>query len=234
MHMRHGNGRAFSIVEVLVVIGLITILLGLLMPTLSKARRRAQTVQCQSNMRQVGLALDIYANRWKGWVYPVLLGCNVPREQRWPTQVFKPAVWNPPVMKCPADELPPPPAVYVGVDKYKNGDENGADHSYILNELIKDRYIKKHSTAAVLAGVSSSEVIIMAEKKTHEDDYYHGIGPFHKGTNPSTLLESYRHGLNVGSNYLFLDGHVETLRPEDAVRPYDPWTAAGLPAAVTW
>ena len=221
--------RAFSIVELLVVVGLITILIGLLMPTLAKARRRAQTVQCQSNMRQIGIALDIYANRWRGWVYPVLLGGNVPREQRWPTQVFKPAVWNPPIMKCPADDLPdPPPTWTLGMS------ENGADHSYILNEIIKDRYIKKHSTAAALAGLSSSQVIVMAEKKTQYDDYYHGIGPFHKGVNPSTLLESYRHGLNVGSNYLFLDGHVETLRPEDAVRSYDPWTAAGLPPVPSW
>ena len=228
MHrLRRPHRKAFSLIELLVVISIIAILIGILLPTLSKSRRRAMAVQCQSTMRQVGQALEMYANRWKGWVYPPLLGGNVPREMRWPTEVFKPAVWNPTILKCPADDLPtPPPTWAYGVS------ENGADHSYIFNEIIKDRYIKKGSTG--LPGLSSASIIIMAEKKTQYDDYYHGIGPLHPNQNISTLLERYRHGLNVGSNYLFLDSHVEVLKPEDAQKPYDPWTHAGLPAVPSW
>jgi len=227
--MKHRRIRGFSLIELLVVIGIIAILIGILMPMLSKSRRRAETVQCLSNLRQVGVALDIYAIRWKGWVYPPLRGGNVAREERWPTVVFKPAVWNPPVLKCPADDLPEPPKTWtLGMF------ENGADHSYIFNEIIKDRFVKKHTTAQALAGLSSSQVIIMAEKKPTYDDYYHGIGPLHKDKNIATLLERYRHGLSVGSNYLYLDGHASSMRPEDAERDWDPWGAAGLPPAFTW
>jgi len=228
-HSRSRASRAFSLIELLVVISIIAVLIGILLPMLSKSRRRAETVQCMSNLRQVGIALDIYANRWKGWVYPPLRGGNVARDERWPTRVFKPAVWNPIILKCPADDLPDPPAAWT-LGLY----ENGADHTYILNEIIKDRYVKKHSTGQALAGLSASQVIVMAEKKPQYDDYYHGIGPLHKDKNIATLLERYRHGLSVGSNYLFLDGHVESMRPEDAERAWDPWVAAGMPAVESW
>jgi len=227
--MRLRSKRGFSLVELLVVIGIITVLIGILLPTLSKARRRAQTVQCQSNLRQVGVGLDIYANKWKGWVYPPLLGGNVHPEKRWPIHVFKPAVWNPAVMKCPSDDLPPPPPVSTWT---LGADEKGADHSYIFNEIIKDRRIKKHSTGH--GKISSSGVIVMGEKKTNENDYYTGIGPLHKDKTVSILFELYRHGLSVGSNYLFLDGHVETMRPEDADKCFDPWLAHGFPPAESW
>ena len=102
--MRIRNRRGFTLVELLVVIGIIAVLIAILLPALTKARKQAKSVQCQSNLRQIGQALVMYSNVWKGWVFPPDLASNLPREQRWPVQVFKPAVWNPPVMKCPSDD----------------------------------------------------------------------------------------------------------------------------------
>ena len=62
--------RAFTLVELLVVIGIIAVLISILLPTLSNVRRQANTLQCSSNMRQVATALIMYINENKGTFPP--------------------------------------------------------------------------------------------------------------------------------------------------------------------
>jgi prepilin-type processing-associated H-X9-DG protein len=64
--MAKRSGAGFSIVELLTVIGIIAVLLALLMPALSEARRNAQGVQCASNMRQLTQAMVGYATEFRG------------------------------------------------------------------------------------------------------------------------------------------------------------------------
>ena len=62
--------RAFTLVELLVVIGIIALLISVLLPTLAKARESASSVKCGSNLQQFGLAINLYAAENKGRFLP--------------------------------------------------------------------------------------------------------------------------------------------------------------------
>src|SRR4051794_41337977 len=97
--MQRPRRTGFSLIEILVVIGIIAILFGLLAPALSAARRHAKRIQCQTQLRELGHALQIYQNENNGWLYPCHKdsggatiphwGTAVPPPERSPVKAFK-------------------------------------------------------------------------------------------------------------------------------------------------
>lgn len=232
---RHSLSRAFTLIEVLIVIAIIAVLISILLPALAGGREGARKVNCLSNQRQIGMALSFYADEFDGWI-PRAAG-QVP-DVSW-AMAYRPyldprATWEEPV----GDWFREAPYFH---DPSRTPDDLHQLH-YVNNGLRFDkqgRFRGERQMWRLERGpFPSSTMYLTAYAEDPNNSYYNRIyrpgetdfeisqvydlfqrGHVDGGENVIRQLPT-RHG--TGSNVLYLDGHADS-RLAGELRKIENW-----------
>jgi prepilin-type N-terminal cleavage/methylation domain-containing protein/prepilin-type processing-associated H-X9-DG protein len=213
-HRRKPGGcapAAFTLIELLVVIAIIGILAGLLLPSLSRARRKAQNIACVSQLRQLGMAVRMFAED---------------NEQRLPSAELLPSLPADPAKSLPriCDVLGPQLGKVEGNTNsapvfHCPGDQAGRfakeGSSYEWNtELNGHRLDETRSQDLRIITLT----IVNGDEVSHTDETKQLLFP--PVTTPLLLDYEDFHPRppKSGKNVVFMDGHVAALNVDDLLR----------------
>lgn len=142
----HQDRRAFTLVELLVVIGIIAVLISMLLPALNRAREQANQIKCASNLKQLYYCVQMYVNENRGYIMPSrIMSGTASTESFWCGSDVLGSVliggngasMNPAdvanriarMLKCPSSERPKDPGSKIEID-YTYNSNLGDDRAY--------------------------------------------------------------------------------------------------------
>jgi len=212
--------RGFTLIELLVVIAIIAILASILFPVFSRARAKARQAKCMSNLKQLGLAFNMYAQDYDELLPVWALGNtgdndNGPNEgaYTWDTQIM-PYMRNQQILVCPDNPYGRTvsegaygrlPTRSYAMPRYV-GDPWGNNYPLMID------YVPRPSDTVLLQEKGQRGVGIVGDAASENFKQSHGA----TGYGLDTKMFH-----NDGKNFLFLDGHVKWFNKTSGPFAYD-------------
>ncbi|MDD3925259.1 MAG: DUF1559 domain-containing protein [bacterium] len=203
--------RGFTLIELLVVIAIIAILASILFPVFGRARESARKATCQSNLKQLGLSVNMYVQDWEE-CFPHGDPANNGSDGSYAIQSLAPYI--------PAKRADGTYNVSTGTGGYPNSQKastqllvcpssTGPNCEYWFGSYAWNMYLvnkpasTNYGTVTCLGDVTApSATVLMVDANFHKLDYANFYN------NPAAYIQ-YRH--NNTLNVLFVDGHVKSV-----------------------
>ena len=190
--------RSFTLIELLIVIAIIAILAAMLLPALKNARSRAKQIRCSSNLKQIGVAIQMYVTDWDGY-FPL---ANAPSgDPSWFNLLNDGYIGkglsggNPDLWSCPNDKN------FQFTSGYLSYGYNYRGHSSWDGVAYRWKKINQINNPSAIICVADSNEDQNGDAFILRGIHAYEIGYRHFGTD---IYDS-----AAGVNILFDDGHVE-------------------------